>query len=417
MKSLALENGWTGGQYNFFRVLLGIYMLIHFVQLLPWSAEVFSAQGMLAQADISPLLHVIPNIFILNDNPLFIQAVIISAAGASLAFIIGIRDKIAAFWIMYVLACLFGRNPLIANPALPYLGFMLMAHIFIPSVNPTPSDKGNTFAVNAGWVMPKDVFMASWFILALSYSYSGYTKLLSPSWVTGDNINYVLNNPLARDYFLRDFLLWLPPIFLKITTWGVLYIELLFAPLALIPKIRPVMWGLMALIQIGFASLLNFFDLTAVMLLFHLFTFDPAWIKSKNPLGKSVLFYDGQCGFCHNVVRFLLAEDGKGEVLFSPLQGPLFQQSFDENQRQNFPDSIVLKTSDGKIFTKSAAVVILMHNLGGIWLPLSHIIGLVPPTARDLAYSAIGRIRNRIFPKPANLCPIVSPAFKARFID
>ena len=29
-----------------------------------------------------------------------------------------------------------------------------------------------------------------------------------PMWVSGDNVAYVLNNPLARDNILRDLLLW-----------------------------------------------------------------------------------------------------------------------------------------------------------------------------------------------------------------
>ena len=34
-----MANGWTGGQYSVLRVLLGIYLCIPFVPLLPWSAE------------------------------------------------------------------------------------------------------------------------------------------------------------------------------------------------------------------------------------------------------------------------------------------------------------------------------------------------------------------------------------------
>lgn len=177
----------------------------------------------------------------------------------------------AAVWLIYILACLFGQNPLIANPALPYLGFML---------------------------------------LALSYSYSGYTKVLSPSWLEGNNIIYLLNNPLARDYFLRDFFLWIPPIFLQLLTLSVLFIELFFAPLAIFSALRPILWGLMALIQLGFACLLNFFDSTSLMLLFHLITFDPTWVPGKDIGKRPILFYDRQCGLCHGVIKFLLAEDG-----------------------------------------------------------------------------------------------------------
>ena len=195
--------------------------------------------------------------------------------------------------------------------------------------------------------MPRDVFMAAWIVLALAYSYSGYTKLMSPSWVSGDSIDYVLNNPLARDNIFRHFLLWLPPLCLKLVAWTVLYVELLFAPLALVPRLRPALWGIMLFVQLGFALLLNFFDLTAAMLLFHLMTFDPAWIRGKVLQGRSILFYDGNCGLCHRVILFLLAEDCYGQARFAPMDGKMFIGAVRQEQRQRPPDSLVLMTADG----------------------------------------------------------------------
>ena len=258
MKFPVLENGWTGGQFSLFRILLGLYLCIHFLDLVPWAPEVFSSAGMLSDGGLSPLIGLFPNIFLLNDSPQFVQGVVISGVAASLLFTAGYRQKMAAVWCLFVLASLFGRNPLIANPALPYVGFMLLASLFVPSgAYGSHAAKGRD-DLGRGWVMPQDVILGAWIVLALTYSYSGYTKLLSPSWVSGDNIQFVLNNPLARDYFLRDLFLWLPPIFLKLATWGVLVIELFFLPLVLFKKLRPVMWTLMLLIQIGFALSVEF---------------------------------------------------------------------------------------------------------------------------------------------------------------
>src|SRR5262249_53951403 len=150
----------------------------------------------------------------------------------ALAF--GYHDKIAAFFTWYVLASLFARNPLIANPALPYVGWMLLFHLFVPRLPRGEVADQRIAEVSARWTMPTPLFAAAWIVLALAYSYSGYTKVLSPSWVTGDAVAYVLQNPLARDYCLRDALLMLPDGALRILTWSILGIELLFAPLALI---------------------------------------------------------------------------------------------------------------------------------------------------------------------------------------
>jgi predicted DCC family thiol-disulfide oxidoreductase YuxK len=407
---------WSGGQYSLFRILLGIYLLFHFGQLLPYSAEVFSSAGMLGDGNLSPLLHVFPNIFLLNDAPWFVELVTGSAALASLFFIVGKHDKVAALWMWFVLACLFGRNPLIANPSMPYLGFMLLAHLFIPSAPYGSLAAYGRPDAGSGWKMPRDVFFATWIVLALSYSYSGYTKLMSPSWVSGDNINYVLNNPLARDYFLRDFMLWLPPVCLKVLTWSVLYLELAFAPLALSKRLRPFIWGGMLFIQLGFAFMLNFFDLTAAMLLFHLLTFDPSWVKREDIGERPVLFYDGKCGLCHRVIRFLLAEDHTGNVRYAPLQGKMFLGRVSAHKRAGLPDSIVLMTEDGVMHTQSSAVGMLLVSLGGLWRLLGHLLLACPKRLRDLGYDGVGRIRQYLFRRPDSLCPIVDRQLRERFI-
>lgn len=417
MKFLAFENGWTGGQFSLFRFFLGMYLFIHFWDLIPWAPEIFSSEGMLANGSLSPIIHIFPNMFLMNDTPVFVQSVIISGLIGSMMLACGYKTKIAALWILYVLACLFGRNPLIANPALPYVGFMLLCIAFIPKAPYGSVEAKGLSDVGRHWIMPKDVILAGWLVLALTYSYSGYTKLLSPSWIAGDNINFVLNNPLARDYFLRDFLLSLPPILLNLLTWAVLFIELLFAPLSIIPKLRPILWSLMALIQLGFALCLNFLDLTAAMIIFHLFTFNPAWIKPKLGVGKMMLYYDGECGFCHAVIRFLVAEDKKDIISFSSLQGEHIRTKFSQNEINSFPDSIVLVTENGGIYLKSMAIIMMLVGMGGFWRSIGNLLQLIPKPLRDIVYTAIGKIRKKIFARPDSLCPLLSPELRQKFLD
>jgi hypothetical protein len=264
-----MRNGWTREHFVAFRALFGAYLFVHFMQLLPWGAELFSSQGMLATASDSPLLVLFPNILGIADAPGFVIALLGSGAFAALAFAAGWRDKWAALWCWYVLACLFGRNPMIQNPSLPYVGWMLLAHLAIPS----------TRERDAPWRMPEPVFMSAWVVMALAYSYSGWTKLLSASWRDGTMLGYVLENPLARDSALRGFILSLPPALLQGMTLAILFVELFFALAALSPRLRPWAWSAMLGVQVGFALLLNFADLTTAMLLFHLFTFDPAWLE------------------------------------------------------------------------------------------------------------------------------------------
>src|SRR5262249_39123064 len=155
--------------------------------------------------------------------------------------------------------------PLISNPGLPYVGWLLLAHACLP---PAPygswaargrADPGN------GWQVPEGIFRVAWILMALGYTYSGYTKLVSPSWLDGTAIARVLDNPLARPGPVREAVLSLPGGVLRLMTWGALVAELSFAPLALVPRLRPWLWGLMALMHLNLIVLIDFADLSLGM--------------------------------------------------------------------------------------------------------------------------------------------------------
>lgn len=395
-----MTNRWTGGQYSIFRALLGAYLFVHFAHLLPWGAEVFSNAGMLSDASLSPLFRLFPSVFLLSDAPWVVGALLAAAALAAVLFAAGRWDRVAAAFMWYVLACLFTRNPLIQNPALPYLGWMLLAHLFVPPAPFGSWDARGRVDPCGRWAMPQPIVFAAWTVLALSYSYSGWTKLFSASWVAGDTVAYVLQNPLAREHALRHAFLALPDWTLQALTWTILYVELLFAPLVLFRALRPWLWGLMLWVQFGFLLLLNFADLTIPMLLFHLLTFDPAWVKRPQRTGPITIYYDGACGLCHRVVRFVLAEDRAGRFRFTPIEG----------------DDFLVTDDAGYAFRKSSAYVLILRHLGGLWGVMGFALALIPRKLRDCVYDAMARNRHRWFPRPARSCPIVAPRLRARFL-
>ena len=84
-----MKNGWTGGQYSLFRAVFGAYLFVHFVQLAPWAAEIFSNTGVLPNASDSPLIHAFPNLLALSDGPIFVTGLLVVAAALSLLFAVG----------------------------------------------------------------------------------------------------------------------------------------------------------------------------------------------------------------------------------------------------------------------------------------------------------------------------------------
>ena len=148
-----------------------------------------------------------------------------------------------------------------------------------------------------------------------------------------------------------------------------------------------------------------------------LLAIDPAWIPKRAPGATETLFYDGSCGLCHGAVRFVLAEDPDGTALrFAPLDSDAFRTAVPDDVRATLPDSLVLATADGRVLTRSAAVLRLGQRLGGIWRLLAAIAGAVPGRLQDAAYDRVARARHRLFAKPKDACPLLPPHLRARFL-
>ena len=148
-----MRNGWTYQQFKLFRVLIGSYLLIHFLHLIPYGTEVFSNMGALADQSLSPLLHLFPNILMLNDSPTFITALLLIGGLASIGILLGKFDKICAILCAYLLACLLGRNPLILNPGMPYMGWLLLFYCFVPSAKTEQEQRS--------WTLPSHLYFCA----------------------------------------------------------------------------------------------------------------------------------------------------------------------------------------------------------------------------------------------------------------
>ena len=411
-----MKNGWTGGQYSVFRWAFGLYLSVHFTQLIPWAKEVFSNQGMLPDSSASPLIHLFPNVLALVDSPLAVTAIVVVAAIASLLFAVGFRDRILAVVIWYLWACLFGRNPLIGNPSLPFVGWMLLAHAVLPSAPFGSWDARGRLDPAGAWRFPDSLFGAGWIVLSVAYTYSGWTKLVSPSWIDGTALARILDNPLARPGLIRDALRSLPAGLLSLVTWASLGAELLFAPLALVRRARPWIWAVLLGLHVLLLAVIDFADLSLGMIFLHFFTFDPAWIGPRRAGGMARLYYDGSCGLCHRAVRFVIAEDTTGQAFrFAPLGGESFCARVAPERRRELPDSLVVLTADGNLKTRSEAVVSILQALGGLWRLSATLFALFPAALRNAAYDRVAAVRFRLFAPAKEVCPLLPAPLRERF--
>lgn len=131
----------------------------------------------------------------------------------------------------------------------------------------------------------------------------------------------------------------------------------------------------------------------------------------KNP----ILLFDGVCNLCSSAVNFIIKYDKHQIFRFAQLQsgtGKNLQQEF------NLPDNIinsVILIYDGKVFTKSNAVI----KIAGM-LPfpfnLIPVFRIVPKTLLDKIYDVVAGNRYKWFGRKES-CMIPSKEIKNLFID
>ncbi|MCR9093201.1 MAG: DUF393 domain-containing protein [bacterium] len=194
-----------------------------------------------------------------------------------------------------------------------------------------------------------------------------------------------------------------------------------------VPRLRPFVWIALTLAQTGWIAATGVAPGDGILLLVHAFAADPAWWPGRSFEGAvgdedALLFYDGDCGFCHRSVRFVLSEEANTpdalRLRFAPLASETFERRIsarDDVDATDLPDSIVVLLEDGRLLTQSAALLELASRLGGLWRGLALVASLVPEGLRDAAYDAFARIRKKLFAQPTDACPILPPDLRARF--
>ena len=126
------------------------------------------------------------------------------------------------------------------------------------------------------------------------------------------------------------------------------------------------------------------------------------------------IFYDGQCALCHALVRFTALRDRAGAFFFAPLGGQWFRESIPASDWAALPDSVVVRTTDGRLLTKAAAVLHILRHLGPVWRFLAALAAILPARALDALYDRAAAARRRL-PPPPHSCPVVPQELRSRF--
>ena len=135
---------------------------------------------------------------------------------------------------------------------------------------------------------------------------------------------------------------------------------------------------------------------------------------------KSVLLYDGLCGFCDRLVSFLLQGDRQQVFHFAPLGGVFASEFLNRHPHLKAVDSLVLVENSGfedeVVWVRSEAVRRITRQLGGMWRIVDLLLSVVPKSLQDLGYDIFARNRYRWFGR-YDACRVPDSSILDRFLE
>jgi len=122
----------------------------------------------------------------------------------------------------------------------------------------------------------------------------------------------------------------------------------------------------------------------------------------------NIIYYDGDCAFCHFIIKIILKIDSNGKFKFSPLS--LFEKNINE-----YPDSLILKL-DKNIYFEGNAIIKIFEILNSKWIIVNYLLKLFPINFLNFTYKFISKNRKFFKIKNGKNCPIIPDHLKNRFI-
>jgi predicted DCC family thiol-disulfide oxidoreductase YuxK len=135
---------------------------------------------------------------------------------------------------------------------------------------------------------------------------------------------------------------------------------------------------------------------------------------------RTILLYDGVCGLCNRLTRFVWSRDPQGAIAFAPLQSTFAKTLLlAHGHRADELDTFYLVTDMGteneKLCARSTAAFAVLERLRWPW-PMLAWMRVLPGLLTDAGYGVIARNRYRVFGR-YDACPLPAPEIRARFID
>jgi predicted DCC family thiol-disulfide oxidoreductase YuxK len=134
-----------------------------------------------------------------------------------------------------------------------------------------------------------------------------------------------------------------------------------------------------------------------------------------------IILFDGVCGLCNRLVRFVLKRDQHDRFRFAPLQSKLAAEILSRHgiSPGNLDTVYVVHRSNAtqeKLLARSDAVRFVLSHLGILWSAVGAIFGLLPRAVQNALYDFVARNRYQTFGKTES-CPLPREKDRAKFVD
>ncbi len=373
-------------QFSVVRIALGVYLMIYFLRLLPYSTILFSDQGMVTDITLNftyPFTFWFIHYFTSPTTITFLLCVLILI---SVLFTFGIYRLCTAFllWIGWLI--LFNLNNLTSDPSLAYVGLLLLVYAIVPKGEPLVL--GQRFLVSdVSWYMPSIMYWGLWFILGLSFTNSGIEKFSSELWTSGTALYYFSTGPIALS---NQFVGWIStwPIIVTATiTWLVLYTQILAIVMVCFRKTRIIFW----FITTGFffiaIGVLDLFEVLIGMLLFYTFLIESRWgIKRK----KLTIWIDEHCPICLYYAKVIKNEDFYDSITILNFSDTTLTYHLTPQEIAKM--NAIVASNGTTLYTGSDAIIRSFIQLGGMW-NFCYLLLVIPKKIREGAYHAFAKNR------------------------
>jgi predicted DCC family thiol-disulfide oxidoreductase YuxK len=128
---------------------------------------------------------------------------------------------------------------------------------------------------------------------------------------------------------------------------------------------------------------------------------------------ETILFYDGDCGFCNSIVSFILKHERDHELLFCALQSDQAEVILHSGRVKEIDPNTMYLKDNGRIFSRSDAALRLLKHLNW-YCRILIVLKMVPRKLRDFVYDQIAKRRKRL---KKGYCKIPEAAHRVRFLS